>query len=541
MGIRVLDFLSFASHWKHNLRKKMKTPSTHKIERAIISVSDKTGVVEFAKELSNLGIEIYSTGGTKAKLSEAGVPVQSVSALTNFPEIMDGRVKTLHPAIHSGILADLSKQSHIDELEAHGLKSIDLLVVNLYPFEETLKKEAPHDEMIENIDIGGPTMLRAAAKNYKWTAVVVNPSRYDSVIDSLTNNGCTLPEETRVQLAGEVFEHTARYDSIISNYFNKYNKIELAPVVNVSFKKEQDLRYGENPHQAAALYGNISEIFDHLHGKELSYNNIIDIDSAAKIINEFSDDAMPTVAIVKHTNPCGVGRGSDLITAYDNAFSTDRVSPFGGIIAMNKTLDMQMAEKIHSIFTEVLIAPDFTDEALEHLSKKKDRRLIKLNYDKLKSAQGYELKSVLGGLLSQSADTAIINNEELRVVTDREPSDEEWEAMMFNWKVCKHVKSNAIVYGTKDRTLGIGAGQMSRVDSSRIAVEKSKLMGLDLTGSIVASDAFFPFADGLLEAVQAGATAVIQPGGSVRDDEVIKAANDNNIAMIFTGMRHFKH
>lgn len=519
----------------------MKTPSTHKIERAIISVSDKTGVVEFARRLDSLGIDIYSTGGTKATIANAGIQVQSVSALTDFPEIMDGRVKTLHPAIHSGILADLGKQDHIDELEKHNLKSIDLLVVNLYPFEETLKKNAPHDEMIENIDIGGPTMLRAAAKNYKWTAVVINPDKYDTVLNELEGNGSTLSEGLRVQLAGEVFNHTARYDSIISNYFNKHNQIDLGPTINISFKKEQDLRYGENPHQSAALYGNISEIFEKLHGKELSYNNIIDIDSAARIINEFSDDEEPTVSIIKHTNPCGVGRGSNLVTAYDNAFATDRVSPFGGIIAMNKTLDIEMAEKIHSIFTEVLIAPDFTPEALEHLSKKKDRRLIKLNYDMLKNAQGYELKSVLGGLLSQSTDADLINNEEMKVVTDREPTNDEWQALMFNWKVCKHVKSNAIVYGKSDRTLGIGAGQMSRVDSSRIAVEKSKLMELDLQGSVVASDAFFPFADGLLEAVKAGATAVIQPGGSVRDDEVIKAANDNNIAMIFTGMRHFKH
>lgn len=519
----------------------MKTPSTHKIERAIISVSDKTGIVEFAKKLNDLGIEIYSTGGTKATIANAGIPVQSVSALTNFPEIMDGRVKTLHPAIHSGILADLSKQSHIDELEKHELKSIDLLVVNLYPFEETLKKNAPHDEMIENIDIGGPTMLRAAAKNYKWTAVVVNPENYNSVLNELENNSSTLSETSRVKLAGEVFTHTARYDSIISNYFNEHNKIDLGPTLNISFNKEQDLRYGENPHQSAALYGNISEIFEKIHGKELSYNNIIDIDSAARIINEFSDDEEPTVAIIKHTNPCGVGRGSNLIEAYENAFATDKVSPFGGIIAMNKIVDMEMAEKIHSIFTEVLIAPDFTEDAIEHLSKKKDRRLIKLNYDKLKNAQGYELKSVLGGLLSQSTDSELINNEEMKVVTDREPTNEEWQALMFNWKVCKHVKSNAIVYGKNDRTLGIGAGQMSRIDSSRIAVEKSKLMELDLNGSVVASDAFFPFADGLLEAIKAGATAVIQPGGSVRDDEVIKAANDNNIAMIFTGMRHFKH
>lgn len=519
----------------------MKTPSTHKIQRAILSVSDKTGIVEFARKLSELGIEIYSTGGTKSTIAGAGIPVQSVSALTNFPEIMDGRVKTLHPAIHSGILADLGKQSHIDELEEHNLKSIDLLVVNLYPFEETLKKNAPHSEMIENIDIGGPTMLRAAAKNYKWTAVVVNPDNYELVADSLLNHNCTIDEEIRVKLAGEVFNHTARYDSLISNYFNKYNSIDLGPTVNISFKKEQDLRYGENPHQSAALYGNISEIFEKLHGKELSYNNIIDIDSAARIINEFSADEEPTVSIIKHTNPCGVGRGKDLVVAYENAFATDKVSPFGGIIAMNKPLDLEMAEKIHSLFTEVLIAPDFTPEAFEHLIKKKDRRLIKLNYEKLKNAQGYELKSVLGGLLSQSTDSELINKEELKVVTDREPTNEEWEALMFNWKVCKHVKSNAIVYGKRDRTLGIGAGQMSRVDSSRIAVEKSKLMGLSLEGSVVASDAFFPFADGLLEAMKAGAVAVIQPGGSVRDDEVIKAANDNNIAMIFTGMRHFKH
>lgn len=519
----------------------MKTPSTHKIERAIISVSDKTGIVEFAEKLNTLGIEIYSTGGTKATIANAGIPVHSVSALTEFPEIMDGRVKTLHPAIHSGILADLGKEAHIEELEKHGLKSIDLLVVNLYPFEETLKKNAPHDEMIENIDIGGPTMLRAAAKNYKWTAVVVNPDKYENVLNELESNSNTITEGLRVQLAGEVFNHTARYDSIISNYFNKHNELELGPTVNISFKKEQDLRYGENPHQTAALYGNISEIFEKLHGKDLSYNNIIDIDSAARIINEFSDDEEPTVSIIKHTNPCGVGRGSNLITAYENAFATDKVSPFGGIIAMNKTLDLEMAEKIHSIFTEVLIAPDFTDEALEHLSKKKDRRLIRLNYDKLKNAQGFELKSVLGGLLSQSTDAELINNEAMKVVTDREPTNDEWQALMFNWKVCKHVKSNAIVYGKSDRTLGIGAGQMSRVDSSRIAVEKSKLMELDLQGSVVASDAFFPFADGLLEAVKAGATAVIQPGGSVRDEEVIKAANDNNVAMIFTGMRHFKH
>lgn len=519
----------------------MPTPDNHQIKRAIISVSDKSGIQEFAAELEKLGIEIYSTGGTKKKIADAGVKVSSVSDITGFPEILDGRVKTLHPNIHAGILADLGKESHEKELEEHDIKSIDLMVVNLYPFEETLKKNAPHDEMIENIDIGGPTMLRAAAKNYKWTAVVVNPDNYSTVLAELKANDNTLKETTRVKLAGEVFSHTANYDSMISNYFNEHNNIDLPETKSISFKKEQDLRYGENPHQKAALYGNISEIFQKLHGKELSYNNIIDIDAAAKVINEYYEENDPTVSIIKHTNPCGVGKGDNLVEAYEKAFATDKVSPFGGIIAMNKKMDKEMAEKIHSIFTEVLIAPDFDDEALEILTKKKDRRLIKLDYEKLRASIGFESKSVLGGMLMQSADNQLIDSDNMKVVTDRQPTDSEWEALMFNWKVCKHVKSNAIVYGKKDRTIGIGAGQMSRVDSSRIAVDKAKLMELDLNATVVASDAFFPFADGLLQAVEAGVTAVIQPGGSIRDEEVIAAANDNDVAMIFTGLRHFRH
>lgn len=519
----------------------MPTPDNHQIKRAIISVSDKSGIQEFAAELEKLGIEIYSTGGTKKKIADAGVKVSSVSDITGFPEILDGRVKTLHPNIHAGILADLGKESHQKELDEHDINSIDLMVVNLYPFEETLKKNAPHDEMIENIDIGGPTMLRAAAKNYKWTAVVVNPDNYSTILAELKANDNTLKETTRVKLAGEVFSHTANYDSMISNYFNEHNKIDLPETKSISFRKEQDLRYGENPHQKAALYGNISEIFEKLHGKALSYNNIIDIDAAAKVINEYYEENDPTVSIIKHTNPCGVGKGDNLVDAYEKAFATDKVSPFGGIIAMNKTMDKEMAEKIHSIFTEVLIAPDFNLDALEILTKKKDRRLIKLDYEKLRSSIGFESKSVLGGMLMQSADNQLIDSDNMKVVTDRQPTDSEWEALMFNWKVCKHVKSNAIVYGKKDRTIGIGAGQMSRVDSSRIAVDKAKLMELDLNGTVVASDAFFPFADGLLQAVEAGATAVIQPGGSIRDEEVIAAANDNDVAMIFTGLRHFRH
>lgn len=519
----------------------MNNPSTHQIKTALISVSNKENIVGFAKELNSLGIEIYSTGGTKKTLEDSGLKIHSVSELTNFPEIMNGRVKTLHPGVHAGLLADLGKEEHINQLEEQGLQSIDLLVVNLYPFEETLKKDAPHDEMIENIDIGGPAMLRAAAKNYKWTAVCTNPAHYNDIIVKLRNNNSCIDEDFRKHLAGEVFNHTANYDTLIGNYFEKVNGLDFPEKINISFKKEQSLRYGENPHQSAALYGNINDIFNKLHGKELSYNNIIDIDSAARLINEYKEETNPVVAIIKHTNPCGVGKGKTLIEAYDNAFATDTISPFGGIIAINKSLDAKFAEKIHSMFTEVLIAPDFSDEALEILSKKKDRRLIKLDYSRLDTNLNKEYKSVLGGLLVQDSDKSLVNSEMLKVVSKREPSDEEWEALMFNWKVCKHVKSNAIVYGNKDRTLGIGAGQMSRVDSSRIALEKAKLMNLDLKGSVLASDAFFPFADGVEYALNAGCTAIIQPGGSVRDDEVIEAADKGNIAMIFTGERHFKH
>ncbi len=516
----------------------MNTPDTLKIQRALISVSDKRGIVEFARKINQLGVEIFSTGGTKAKLAEAGVPVKSVSELTKFPEILNGRVKTLHPAVHGGLLADLGKDEHIKQLKEHELASIDMLVVNLYPFEQALKRNAGHDELIENIDIGGPTMLRSAAKNYKWTLPIVDPDDYE-MIYTVMEGGCrTVPEETRKELAGKVFAHTAYYDSLIADYFRDSTSREMPEKTTIPLRVFQMLRYGENPHQNAALYGNYGRIFKQLHGKELSYNNIIDIDGASRVILDFDK---PTVALVKHTNPCGVGVADNLQDAYKKAFATDTVSPYGGIFVMNRPCNLEMAETVHDIFAEVLIAPSFTDNALELLTKKKNRRLIVADFVKLRKSLKTEVRSVAGGFLMQNSDTKVVPRQDMKVVTKRQPTEEEWDALEFGWKIVKHVKSNAIVYTGPDRTLAIGAGQMSRVDSSRIAVEKSKLMGLDLAGSAMASDAFFPFADGVVEAVKAGATCVIQPGGSIRDEEVIKAADENNVAMVFTGQRHFRH
>jgi phosphoribosylaminoimidazolecarboxamide formyltransferase/IMP cyclohydrolase len=511
----------------------------HRITRALVSVSDKTGIIDFCKKLSELNIEIFSTGGTFKILSDNNIAVKSVSELTNFPEILDGRVKTLHPSIHAGLLADLGKSEHISQLNNLNLQSIDLLVVNLYPFEETLKNvNSTHEELIENIDIGGPTMLRAAAKNYKWTLPIINPLRYNEVIDILINNNCTVSEQYRSVLAGEVFTFTAYYDSLISNYLIKFNNVNTPEKFTIPLTKEYDLRYGENPQQKATLLGNFSSIFKQLHGKELSFNNIVDINAASQLILEFDE---PTVAIIKHTNPCGVGQADNLSDAWDKAFSTDTQSPFGGIVAVNKTIDILAATAMNNIFLEVIIAPDFTEEALELLTKKRDRRLIKFDSEKLRENLKFDIRSVAGGFLMQSADNELIDKTNIKVVTEKKPTEYENRALMFAWKVAKHVKSNAIVYTSDDRTLAIGAGQMSRVDSARIAVEKAKLMGIDLKGSVVASDAYFPFADGLNQAIEAGATAVIQPGGSIRDNEVIEAANKNNLKMIFTNMRHFRH
>ncbi|MDP1676961.1 MAG: bifunctional phosphoribosylaminoimidazolecarboxamide formyltransferase/IMP cyclohydrolase [Bacteroidota bacterium] len=508
-----------------------------KIKRALISVSDKKGIVEFAKELQKANVEIISTGGTYSLLTSNNIPVKQISEITGFPEILDGRVKTLHPAVHAGLLAVLDNPSHCRQLEQHNIQPIDLVVVNLYPFEETIAKpNVPLEEAIENIDIGGPTMLRSAAKNYRFTAVIVNHNRYESVLKELKDHDGCISEVTCFELAKEVFQHTAHYDTTISEYLLRTSDhTSLPETFSFSLKKYADLRYGENPHQSAALYGKYEETFKKLHGKELSFNNIIDANAAVALVSEFET---PTVVIVKHTNPCGVGSADSLTEAYRKAFATDTKAPFGGIIAVNRPFDLKAAEAMNEIFTEIILAPLFEPGVLDFLMKKKDRRIVQI----LKTeSRGFDIRSISGGVLVQSKDLTQISSEQLKVVTKRRPTADEMEAMMFNWRVAKHVKSNAIVYGLKDRTLGVGAGQMSRVDSSKIAVWKSKESNLSLQGSVVASDAFFPFADGLLEAVNAGATAVIQPGGSIRDNEVIQVADENNIAMVFTGIRHFKH
>ena len=507
------------------------------IKRALISVSRKDGIVEFATALAARGVEIISTGGTFSLLSSHKIPVRQVSDVTGFPEILDGRVKTLHPKIHGGLLAVTDDAKHRAQINEHGITPIDLVVVNLYPFEETVAKpDVDLAEAIENIDIGGPAMLRSAAKNYRFTAVVTDHQRYEALLKEMEANNGAISEETCFALAQEVFRHTSRYDAAISRYLDSVAAPAVLPSqFSLSLPKAFDLRYGENPHQSSALYGNVDGILKKLHGKELSFNNIIDANAAVRLVAEFDT---PAVVIIKHTNPCGVGTASTLEEAYRKAFATDTKAPFGGIIAVNRPLDLPAAAAMNEIFTEIILAPAFEDGVLDLLMKKKDRRLVQiLSYD----TGTLDIRSVAGGVLVQTADTAKVGKDQLTVVTKRAPSADEMGALLFAWKVAKHVKSNAIVYGTKDRTLAVGAGQMSRVDSSKIAVWKSKESALSLQGSVVASDAFFPFADGLLEAVSAGATAVIQPGGSVRDAEVIAAADAHNIAMVFTGIRHFKH
>lgn len=523
------------------------------ISRALLSVYDKTGIVDFAHNLVDSGVQIISTGGTARALREAGIPVTDVSDITGFPEIMDGRVKTLHPLIHGGLLARLDDELHLEAMRAHGIESIDLVVVNLYPFEQTRNTpNATHDEIVEQIDIGGPAMIRASAKNYKFTAVVTSPASYAMMMEEMRSNGGGLSEGTLRTLAREAFRHTAHYDTMIAAYFTEITGDGTLPAApqeqpgesfgesyRITLPREQALRYGENPHQQAALFGTFTQIFEQIHGKELSYNNILDIDAAARLILEFDE---PTVVIVKHNNPCGVGSGATVREAWDKAFATDTKSAFGGIVAINRPMDRATVEAINEIFTEVLIAPAYDEEALELLRKKRDRRLIRCDYTRLVAVvAGDQIRSVAGGLLVQSADNALIDDQGLKTVTKREPSPSELRALMYAWRVAKHVKSNAIVYAAEDRTLGIGAGQMSRVDSAMIAARKAAAAGLDLQGCAVASDAFFPFADGLLEAVEAGATSVIQPGGSIRDNDVIEAANQHEIAMVLTGMRHFRH
>jgi phosphoribosylaminoimidazolecarboxamide formyltransferase/IMP cyclohydrolase len=509
------------------------------VRRALISVSDKRGLIEFAQKLKDFSVEIISTGGTYNALKNAAVKVTSVSDVTGFPEILDGRVKTLHPNIHGGILAVLSDPQHRDQLKKHGIEPIDLVVVNLYPFEQAIATESIKlDDAIEQIDIGGPAMVRAAAKNFRYTAVIVNPDLYGVVGEEMKEHNGALTSQTRFQLAQRAFQHTAHYDSIIASYLGGLMTQKTLPdSITISLAKEQVLRYGENPHQAAAIYGKFGEHFQKLHGKELSYNNILDINAAALLCSEFDETA---AVVVKHSNPCGVGSDASLVEAYRKAFATDTKSAFGGIVCVNRPLDRPTAEVINEIFTEVIIAPEFERGVLELLTKRKDRRLIK-QLSNLRKLWDLDMRKVIGGALVQEPDQHRIHRSDLKVVTKRAPTEEELPALLFAWRVAKHVKSNAIIYARGDRTLGIGAGQMSRVDSSKIAAMKAADAGLDLHGCAAASDAYFPFADGLLEAIKAGATAVIQPGGSVRDAEVIQAADEHGVAMVFTGIRHFRH
>jgi phosphoribosylaminoimidazolecarboxamide formyltransferase / IMP cyclohydrolase len=505
-----------------------------KIRRALISVSDKTGIASFARVLEGQAVDIISTGGTADMLRKEKIPVRDISSFTAFPEVLDGRVKTLHPRVHGGLLYKRGNAKHEAEARECGFDPIDLVVVNLYPFERTIaKRGVTLAEAIENIDIGGPSMIRSAAKNYESVTVVVDPEDYDAVLENMRKHegGTTL--RLRERLAIKAFNRTAEYDRVIANFLNKHQR---AASYSLSLPLAMRLRYGENPHQDAALYGDFSKYFEKLQGKELSFNNILDISAATNLIAEFEE---PTVAILKHTNPCGVGSDPDLHNAWEKAFATDKQAPFGGIIVCNRPLTEPVAKVISEIFSEVIIAPEFEIDARAILQKKKNLRLIRLLTPAKEARPSTDLRSVCGGVLVQDADA---NGEvTANVVTKRRPTKSELNAMVFGWRVVKHVKSNAIVYAKSDRTLGIGAGQMSRVDASRIAVWKANEAGLSLKGSAVASDAFFPFSDGLIAAAEAGATCAIQPGGSVRDDEVIAAANQCKMAMIFTGARHFRH
>jgi len=524
-----------------------------KIARALISVSDKTGLIEFAKALSGHGIALVSTGGTAKAIADAGLAVTDVSELTGFPEMMDGRVKTLHPKVHGGLLAIRANREHADAMSAHGILPIDLLVVNLYPFEATVAKGAAFDDCIENIDIGGPAMIRAAAKNHADVAVVVEPDDYAALLAELSANAGATTLAFRKRLAAKAYARTASYDAAISNWFAAALG-ETAPAFRAfGGKLAEALRYGENPHQSAAFYRTPEHRFGvatarQAQGKQLSYNNLNDTDAAYECVAEFDPARTPACVIVKHANPCGVAEGATLVEAYRKALACDSTSAFGGIVALNRPLDAEAARAITEIFTEVIIAPDATEEAIAIVGAKKNLRLLLAGGLPDPRAAGLSAKTLAGGLLVQSRDNAVVDDMDMKVVTKRSPTNAELADLAFAFRIAKHVKSNTIVYARDGATVGIGAGQMSRIDSARIAARKAEDAATEaglaapLTrGSVVASDAFFPFADGLLVAIEAGATAVIQPGGSVRDAEVIKAADDHNVAMVFTGTRHFRH
>jgi phosphoribosylaminoimidazolecarboxamide formyltransferase / IMP cyclohydrolase len=509
-------------------------------KRALLSVSDKSGITDFARELVNLGFELISTGGTKKALQEQGIPVLGVSDVTGFPEILEGRVKTLNPFIHGGLLAKHDDEQHQKQLEQHKIDPIQLVCVNLYPFQQTIEKpNVTVEDAIENIDIGGPTMLRASAKNHQYVTVVVDPVDYQTVITELKAEGKT-NLETRRKLAAKVFRHTAAYDALIAEYMTELAQEETPEKLTVTYELKQTLRYGENPHQKAAFYkkplGSTFSIAnaEQLHGKELSYNNINDADAALQIVKEFSE---PAAVAVKHMNPCGVGTGKSGFEAFEKAFAADPVSIFGGIIAFNREVDGQTAGKLHEIFLEIVIAPSFSEEALAILTGKKNLRLLTIPFSEAKKAE-MKQTTIEGGLLIQEQDRYTLEDAEVTIPTKRQPTDEEWEAIKLGWKVVKHVKSNAIVVTDKDMTIGIGAGQMNRVGAAEIALKQA---GDKAVGASLASDAFFPMDDTVEAAAKAGITAIIQPGGSIRDEDSIKKADEYGIAMVFTGVRHFKH
>jgi phosphoribosylaminoimidazolecarboxamide formyltransferase/IMP cyclohydrolase len=529
------------------------TDQLRRVTRALLSVSDKTGLIEFARALALNGVELVSTGGTAKAIAEAGLKVRDVSELTGFPEMMDGRVKTLHPKVHGGLLAIRGKADHANAMKTHGIAQIDLLVVNLYPFEATVDRGADFEECIENIDIGGPAMIRAAAKNHNDVAVVVDVGDYQEVLDELKANQGATTLWLRRRLAATAYARTAAYDAAISNWFAGELGTEAPEFRAFGGRLIQALRYGENPHQKAAFYRlpdrrpGVSTLRQ-LQGKELSYNNINDTDAAFECVAEFDPNRTAACVIVKHANPCGVAEGGDLATAYRRALACDSTSAYGGIIALNRTLDAETAKAVTEIFTEVIIAPDATDAAIAVVAKRRNLRLLLAGGLPDPRAIGLTSKTVAGGLLVQSRDNAVVDDMTLKVATKRAPTEAEMRDLMFAFRVAKHVKSNTIIYAKDLATVGIGAGQMSRVDSARIAARKAldaarelKLAEPLTKGSVVASDAFFPFADGMLACVEAGATAVIQPGGSVRDNEVIEAADAHGIAMVFTGVRHFRH
>ncbi len=518
------------------------------MKRALISVSEKTGIVEFAKALRKLGVEIISTGGTATALENEGIDIIGISEITGFPECLDGRVKTLHPAIHAGVLAIRDQEEHMKQLQTLGITPIDLVVVNLYPFKQTIMKEnVEREEAIENIDIGGPTMLRAAAKNYQDVAVVVDPKDYTTIIDELKTQG-TVSKQTKFMLAGKVFEHTAHYDTLIANYLRiERGQEDFPETLSLTFEKVQDMRYGENPHQKAVFYkevttakGNLTDAIQ-LHGKELSFNNINDTNGALELLKEYEE---PTVVACKHANPCGVGSADTILEAYEKAYKADPVSIFGGIVVANREIDEATATEINKIFVEIVVAPSYTEKALEVLQQKKNIRVLQLDSICIKQPKGaYDLKKVSGGLLLQHIDNVLLSEDDLQVVTKRQPTKEEWEDLFFAWKVVKYVKSNGIAIGKNKQSVGIGPGQVNRIWACKQAIEHGiEHLGEDsVKGSALASDAFFPFADCVEEAAKAGITAIIQPGGSIRDQESIEACDRYGITMVFTNMRHFRH